>query len=222
MNPSWMQIALDEQGQAELTGNRHNARILEYHSVTTLKAKEDEVPWCSSFVSWCLTKAGLVSTASARAKSYESWGVPIKKPVYGAIVTFTRNGGGHVGFYTGQRDGKWLILGGNQSNRVSIASYDPSKVTSIRWPTSVPLPNAVAPLSKSGVIQGSVLTGLATAGSIGAGLIENAPSVDQAQRWIGQGGYVALVLGILALVGVIWTIVSRVNGKKQAEAEVPS
>lgn len=217
MNPSWVQIALAEQGQAEQAGDKQNPRIVAYHAITGLRAQNDETPWCASFVGWCLEQAGLKSTGSAVARSYETWGVALEKPVLGAIVTFTRAGGGHVGFYMGARDGKWLILGGNQSNRVSIAAYDPNRMTAIRWPAGVPLPNAIAPLSKSGVIQGNVLAGLSTVGSIGAGLIANAPSVDQAQRWIGQGGTIALVLGLIALAGIIWSIVSRAQGKKQAE-----
>lgn len=217
MNPSWVQIALAEQGQAEQAGAGHNPRIVDYHATTGLRAQDDETPWCASFVGWCLQQADIKGTASAAARSYETWGVPLAAPAYGAIVTFTRSGGGHVGFYMGQRDGRWLILGGNQSNRVSIAPYAPDRVTSIRWPASVPLPNAVAPLSRSGVIRGNVVAGLSTVGSIGAGLIANAPSVDQAQRWIGQGGTIALVLGVIALAGIVWSIVSRAQGKAQAE-----
>lgn len=218
MNPSWVQIALAEQGQAEQAGDKQNARIVAYHAITGLRAQNDETPWCASFVGWCLEQAGLKSTASAAARSYEAWGIALEQPVLGAIVTFTRAGGGHVGFYMGARDGKWLILGGNQTNRVSIAPYDPNRMTTIRWPAGVPLPNAVAPLSKSGVIRGNVLAAAGTIGSLGAGLLESADTVDRAKGWIGEGGAVALVLGLLALAGITWSIISRAQGKKQAEA----
>jgi uncharacterized protein (TIGR02594 family) len=218
MNPSWIQIALAEQGQAEKAGTAHNPRIVEYHAATGLKATDDETPWCASFVSWCLAQAGLRSTSSAAARSYETWGVSLPTPTYGAIVTFTRTGGGHVGFYMGQRDGKWLILGGNQSNRVSVAPYDPNRMTSIRWPAGVPLPNAVAPLTQSGVIRGNLLAAAGTIGSLGVGLLESADTVDRAQGWIGRGTTMGIVLGILALGGIAWSIFARAQGKAQSEA----
>ncbi|MBS7789288.1 TIGR02594 family protein [Roseococcus sp. SDR] len=217
MNPSWMQIALAEQGQAEQAGGKHNPRILEYHAATTLKARDDETPWCASFVSWCLAEAGLVSTSSAAARSYRTWGVPLSEPAYGAIITFKDPD--HTGFYMGRRkDGRWLILGGNQSNRVNVAAYDPDRVTAIRWPAGVPLPNAVAPLGKSGVIRGNLLAGASTIGALGLGLVENAETVDRAKGWIGEGSTVAIILGVLALAGIAWSILARAQGKKQAEA----
>jgi uncharacterized protein (TIGR02594 family) len=216
-NPAWVQVALAEQGQAEVAGGAHNPRIVAYHATTGLRARDDETPWCASFVGWCLGKAGLKGTGSAAARSYEQWGVHLAQPVLGAIVTFTRAGGGHVGFYMGARDGKWLILGGNQSNRVSIAPYDPGRMTSIRWPAGVPLPTAVQPLAQSGVIRGNVVAGVSTIGAVGAGIVENAYTVDQARDWISDGGMIALVLGVLALAGIGWSIYSRAQGKKQAE-----
>lgn len=217
-NPKWVQIALAEQGQAEVAGKVNNPRIVEYHATTSLKALDDETPWCASFVSWCFVQAGLNSGRSARALDWEFWGVPLASPVLGAVVTFKRQGGGHVGFYMGERDGKWLILGGNQSNRVSIALYKPADHTSIRWPADVPLPNAIAPLRKSGVIQGSVLAGVASVAQIGTALVEQKEAVETAQGYIGQGTTLGLVLGVLALAGIAYVVFSRVQGKK-ASAE---
>ena len=56
MKPKWLEIALKEVGVSEIKGGE-NKRILEYHASTTLKAKEDEIPWCSSFVNWCMVQA---------------------------------------------------------------------------------------------------------------------------------------------------------------------
>lgn len=133
-DPPWLTIARGEMGQAEIRGDLNNARIIAYHSLTTLKARADEVPWCASFVGWCLIKAGEVSTKSAAARSYETWGVKLNKPKLGAVVVFTRAGGGHVGFWVGEKDGKWLILGGNQGDAVTIAPFDTARVLAVRWP----------------------------------------------------------------------------------------
>jgi surface antigen len=61
---------------------------------------------------------------------------PLAEPAYGCIVTFTRKGGGHVGFVVGATaDGKLLVLGGNQGNTVSIAAFDHARVTGYFWPS---------------------------------------------------------------------------------------
>lgn len=218
MNPSWLQVAHAEVGQQEIAGAQHNPRIVAYHDTTSLRATTDEVPWCASFVGWCLERAGLDHPRSARARDYAEWGVPLERPVLGAVVVLTRPGGGHVGFYLGQRDGQWLILGGNQSNRVNVAPYAPGRMVAVRWPSGVPLPNAAAPLSKSGVVQGSVVAGLATVAQIGHGLLEQPGAVATARGWMQDGTIVGLVLGVVALAGVVWAILARRAGKKAEEA----
>lgn len=222
MNPSWLQVAHAEVGQQEIAGAQHNPRIVAYHDTTSLRATTDEVPWCASFVGWCLEQAGLQHPRSARARDYADWGVPLDKPVLGAVVVLTRPGGGHVGFYLGQRDGKWLILGGNQSNRVNVAPYAPGRVLAIRWPSGVPLPNAAAPLSKSGVIWGSGVAGAATAvqivAQIGNGLLEQPSAVATARGWMQDGTAIGVVLGVVALAGVVFAILARRAGKRKAES----
>lgn len=47
---AWMAIAEAELGTAEVAGTARNQRIIAYHSATSLEAKSDELPWCSSFV----------------------------------------------------------------------------------------------------------------------------------------------------------------------------
>jgi hypothetical protein len=51
-------------------------------------------------------------------------------------VTFTREGGGHVGFIVGtDARGNLMVLGGNQSNAVSIAPFAKSRATGYYWPS---------------------------------------------------------------------------------------
>lgn len=131
------EIALHEIGVQEQSGSKHNPRIIEYHQCTSLKATSDEIPWCAAFVNWCLRVAGVVGTNSARARSFLTWGVPvlITEAQRGDIVVLARGKNiseGHVGFYTGRKDNNVLLLGGNQSNRVSIATFPLSTIISIR------------------------------------------------------------------------------------------
>lgn len=133
-SPPWMKIALAEMGVKERR-NGENPRIIEYHAATTLKAKEDEVPWCSSFVSWCLEQSGTKSTKNAWARSYLAWGQPLKKPTYGCIMVFERGtDSGHVGFYVGESQGVYKILGGNQADEVNIKEYPKYRFLGARWP----------------------------------------------------------------------------------------
>lgn len=124
-------------GVAEIPGEKDNARILAYHSTTTLRATDDEVAWCSSFVNWCIQRAGINGTRSAAARSWMSWGERLDTPRLGALVVYRRppsDWSGHVHFFVEQR-GSWIYgLGGNQGNRVSIARYDAADVLGIRWP----------------------------------------------------------------------------------------
>lgn len=131
---SWMKIAEGEKGVKEITGiSVHTPRILEYHAMTTLKAKQDEVPWCSSFVNWVMAKAEYPITKSAAAKSWSTWGkeVPLQ---YGAILVLKRKGGNHVGFCTGETKEGIYLLGGNQSDAVNVKLFNKSLIIACRMP----------------------------------------------------------------------------------------
>lgn len=133
--PLWLQIARKEIGVKEVRGGE-NPRIIEYHATTTLKAKEDEIPWCSSFINWCMKKAGYKGTQSAAAISWASWGKVLKEPKIGCVVVFSRTGGNHVGFYLGKSGSSIKLLGGNQSNEVNISYQDASRLLGYRWPNA--------------------------------------------------------------------------------------
>lgn len=146
MKPEWLKIAETEMGQREVRGGE-NPRILEYHAATTLHAREDEIPWCSSFVNWCMKKAGVKGTGSAAAISWASWGQRLTEPREGCVVVIRQrqkgtdqatgsSSGNHVAFFQKIQDGRIYLLGGNQSDSVKVssfglASYD---VIAYRWP----------------------------------------------------------------------------------------
>lgn len=136
-NFSWYEVARRELGVKELQGIADNPRIVEYHATTTLRATDDEVPWCSSFVNWVVKKAGYVGTRSAAARSWASWGVKIDKPVKGCIVVLTRTGGGHVGFYEDGDDHTISVLGGNQDDAVNVRKYRSSRLLAYVLPVKM-------------------------------------------------------------------------------------
>lgn len=106
---------------------KHHPRILMYHATTSLAATDDETAWCSSFVNYCMEQSGRVGTGSAWALDWKNWGQPAIDPKEGDIVVLSRRwttgSGGHVGFYVGGDEDSVTLLGGNQGNAISIASY---------------------------------------------------------------------------------------------------
>ena len=136
-DPKWIEIAKKEIGVKEIKGAKDNERIVEYHNSTTFKASDDETPWCSSFVNWCITKAGYKGTNSAQAISWKRWGKKVDKPVYGCIVIIDYSykgekykGKGHVGFAVGgDSELNLYLLGGNQSDSVKVSKYRCSSIT---------------------------------------------------------------------------------------------
>lgn len=76
----------------------------------------------------CWERSGIQSTRFESAKSYLSWGEQLDRPVYGCVVVFSRDGGGHVGFVVGKdKAGNLLVLGGNQDDAVNVKSFPLSR-----------------------------------------------------------------------------------------------
>lgn len=144
-------IARKYIGLHEISGPKHNPTVLaltaKAFAATGKKSwiHDDETPWCGSFVGGVFAEAGLGSKIPKefyRAKEWENVGTKLSTPAYGCVVTFTRDGGGHVGIVVGKtKTGMLKVLGGNQSNAVTIQDFDPKRVTSYRWVSSGSVPH---------------------------------------------------------------------------------
>lgn len=135
--PSWMAEAWRELGQSELPGSAHNPRIVAMFDELGHLDQGDETAWCAAFVGACLERAGVSSTRSLRARSYLGWGVSTDNPAAGAIVVLERGSDsalGHVGFLVGMTDDAVIVLGGNQSNAVTVAIFNRDLVLGFRVP----------------------------------------------------------------------------------------
>lgn len=132
------ETASEELGVEELSGSQHNPRVLAYHAATNSGAKVDEEAWCAAFVSFILEALKLKSTDSAWSRSYEKWGRKLEKPELGCICVFTRPEAGpskgHVAFFVSEDKDKVYVLGGNQSNKVTIAGYPKDRLLAYRSP----------------------------------------------------------------------------------------
>jgi uncharacterized protein (TIGR02594 family) len=142
LEPDWLLCARRELGTKERAGEHaDNPRVVEYLSATRIQPamQHDETPWCAAFVSWVLEQSGIRSTRSAAARSYLSWGQALDEPRRGCVIVLSRTEApahGHVGFYLSSTEQHVLVLGGNQSNSVSIQEYPRDRVLGYRWPVS--------------------------------------------------------------------------------------
>jgi uncharacterized protein (TIGR02594 family) len=134
----WLPIALAEMDVAETPGSGNTPRVLEYLRSTNVDigmAGLDATPWCSGFVNWCVKRSGHVGTNSAAARSWLHWGSALGVPRRGCIVVFSRDAGGHVGFFLKLEGDRIFVLGGNQHDKVSVAPYPSSRLLGYRGPT---------------------------------------------------------------------------------------
>ena len=81
--------------------------------------------------------AGPAAEAPLRSASQpvSPWAIA---PISGAVLVFERGSGGHVGFAIGQDATQFYVLGGNQSDAVTIARIAKSRLLGARWPATVP------------------------------------------------------------------------------------
>lgn len=61
-------IAKTFEGTHEESGSKQNQTIIDFHRATTLHAKEDEVPWCSSFMNFCQLQACFILNPGLMAR----------------------------------------------------------------------------------------------------------------------------------------------------------
>jgi len=136
-----MTIARSYLGTKEIKGSADNPKVMEmYRTVGHDWVEHDEVAWCAAFVGHCLEKAGVSSTRKLNARSYLTWGekVPgIEQAREGDVVIFTRGSSttqGHVAFFLKATGSQIEVLGGNQSDGVTVARYAKSRLLGIRRP----------------------------------------------------------------------------------------
>lgn len=144
-NERVLAFASKEIGVKEASGKRDNPQVVKYHRYATVDNKhgaKDSVPWCASFVAYCLeVGAGMGSTNSKAARSYLKWGrSTIDAPLPGDIVVFwrgSRNGWqGHVGFLIQVKvNGDLYVLGGNQDDQVNVKLFRKTNLLDIRRST---------------------------------------------------------------------------------------
>lgn len=133
---AWIDEAHKYVGMREIRGTRHNQTIVKWLSQLGAWWRDDETPWCGVFTAHCLTTAGrAIPKHWYRAKAYADYGTVLSRPAYGCLGVMSRTGGGHVCFVIGETSGdRLVVIGGNQGDQVSIATYPRSRFSHFVWP----------------------------------------------------------------------------------------
>lgn len=146
INPAfpWYAEAWRLRGIKEVGGAGDNEVIKAWATDLDIPYRDDETPWCGLFVAHCVGSQlsdEPLPTVPLRARSWEDFGDKVH-PQPAAVMVFWRgspNGGnGHVGFYAGEDESHFHVLGGNQSDMVSVTRVPREKFLEARWPSTVP------------------------------------------------------------------------------------
>jgi uncharacterized protein (TIGR02594 family) len=156
--PKILVEAVKHIGVKEIVGKQDNPTILSWAKALGLEKvyTNDEIPWCGLFVAYCAHASGLpVVKHPLWALNWNKYGNVAKVPMLGDVLTFTRNGGGHVGIYVGEDATHYHVLGGNQNNSVSVSRIAKDRLSQARrtaWKIAQPASVRVVHLAAKGVV----------------------------------------------------------------------
>ena len=146
-------------GIKEVVGKVHNPIIMSWAKDLDLQKiyTADEIPWCGLFIAYACHKAGIdVVDKPLWALSWAKWGTKVTEPMLGDILTFKRDGGGHVGIYVGEDKDCYHVLGGNQGNAVSVTRIVKSRLYQARrtaWKVAQPANVRKVYLDAKGIVS---------------------------------------------------------------------
>jgi uncharacterized protein (TIGR02594 family) len=136
--PKMIVEALKLFGTIEGAGAKDNPIILSWASEVGLAKtySHDSIPWCGLFIAIVAKRAGKeIADSPLWALSWADFGKPAPGgPMLGDILTFKRNGGGHVALYVGEDPNAFHCLGGNQSDKVCVTRIARSRLYAARRP----------------------------------------------------------------------------------------
>lgn len=145
--PVWQREARRFMGLKEVSGAKSNPVIIGWAKALggwiANYFTDDDIPWCGLFMAHIMGATlpkELLPSNPLSALAWGSFGRRLPTPALGAVLTFKRNGGGHVGLYVGETSKAYRVLGGNQTNSVSLTWIDKERLDAIRWPSTVTLP----------------------------------------------------------------------------------
>lgn len=146
--PRIVKIALSQLGTKEVTGIGNNATILSWAKELGIEKtyNADSIPWCGLFIALVVTRSGRDPVVNPLwARNWQQWGEYQSAAALGDILVFVRDGGGHVGIYVAEDKDCYHVLGGNQSDAVTITRIKKARCVAIRRPKYNNKPTSVKP-----------------------------------------------------------------------------
>lgn len=155
--PPWYVLALSKRGLHERHDNSELKSWLRSDGFSI--GDPAKIPWCGDLVETAIHKTLPREKRLDNpylARNWLDFGIPCDV-VVGAICVFWRISktatSGHVGFVAGQ-DPKYVhVLGGNQSDSVTIARLDATRLLGCRWPATYPIGTRKVALSAVGTVS---------------------------------------------------------------------
>jgi uncharacterized protein (TIGR02594 family) len=135
--PRHLLKAVELFGVTETVGSVNNPVIMGWAKELGLEKvyTADSIPWCGLYTAVVIHRAQRpVVEAPLWALNWNKFGVQVSTPMLGDVLTFSRKGGGHVGFYVGEDSTAYHVLGGNQGDKVSVARIAKSRLSQARRP----------------------------------------------------------------------------------------
>jgi uncharacterized protein (TIGR02594 family) len=147
--PPWIILARKKIGLHETINNKTLKDWLKSDGNTLGDPAKN--PWCGDFmetvIAITLPDEPMI-TNPYWALNWKKFGISIDLVALGAVAPFKRPGGGHIGIVVGHETGYFHILGGNQSNAISIMKIDKDRLSGpLRWPSTYPKPKTELPHS---------------------------------------------------------------------------
>lgn len=148
--PRMLQEARKLYGTFEVAGPADNPLILGWAKEIGLAKSynDDGIPWCGLFMAVVAKRAGkAVVDEPLWARSWATFGKAADKAQLGDALVFRRaEGSGHVGLYVGEDYGAYHVLGGNQSDGVTITRIARDRCIAIRRPAYRKAPATAKPV----------------------------------------------------------------------------
>ncbi len=141
----WIEEAMPTYGWHE---TRDNRRLREYlRSDGKTLGDPDALPWCGDWVETVIKNSlpsepftGALGENPYWARNWTKFGKACPA-VFGAVISYSRGSGGHVGILVGERGSDFLTLGGNQGDRVNVVPIAKRRMLATRWPLTYPMHN---------------------------------------------------------------------------------
>jgi uncharacterized protein (TIGR02594 family) len=138
-SPAWLITAWSQRGSSAQGTNYRQTRLYRYLQSFGRPPSSPPSNWSAAFVNWALNEAGYPGISKNDNAIWLSYGSKLLKPTEGCIVVLQRPGDKrpfHSAFFLYEQRRDIVVLGGNQLDLVSLASFSKDWVVAFRYPPS--------------------------------------------------------------------------------------